>query len=109
MHTLSSSYPRRFPERDLRCSLCQAGLRGHLTRHPCLHIKTESGLSPVTTLTGDGLIPPAFEVLGHNKALGFFRYQERVTLQLLAVSRTTLAAPEVDPLGSQNGKQEISL
>ena len=50
-----------------------------------MHIKTESGLPPVTTLTGDGFIPPAFEV--------FFRYQEfffceeRETQTLLSESR----------------------
>src|SRR3978361_550153 len=67
------SYPRRFPERDLRCSLCQAGLRGHLTyQRACTKIRVRGCF--LSDSTGGGLLP--CRVWGScEKSLGSFRSQ----------------------------------
>ena len=52
--TLGSSYPRRFPERDLRCSTLSGRSERASYLPSVLARKTESGLPLVTTLAGDG-------------------------------------------------------
>ena len=54
LHTLGSSYPRRFPERDLRCSTLSGRSERASYLPSVLARKTESGLPLVTTLAGDG-------------------------------------------------------
>src|SRR5277367_217775 len=56
----------RFRKRDLRCSLCQAGLRGHLTC-PVLAQKSVSGAASCLTLQEVVFFPAAFGVLARNR------------------------------------------
>src|ERR1700733_16313931 len=73
--------PRLFPtqggfrKRDLRCSLCQAGLRGHLTYpRACTKIRVRGCF--LSYSAGGGLLP--CRVWGScEKSLGSFRSQKR--------------------------------